>query len=60
MINERIGFKIKEISSDQRIIYDKFFSLEELQKISKSFRVFDNIDEALTSIEYIFKKIIQV
>ena len=60
MINERIGFKIKEISSDQRIIYDKFFSLEELQKISKSFRVFDNIDEALTSIEDIFKKIIQV
>jgi len=60
LINERIGFKIKEISSDQRIIYDKFFSLEELQKISKSFRVFDNIDEALTSIEDIFKKIIQV
>jgi len=55
-INERIGFKIKEISSVQKIIYNKYLSLEELQKISKSFRVFDNIDEALTSIEDIFQE----
>ena len=56
MINERIGFKIKEISSDKKIIYDKYLTLEELQKISKSFRVFDNIDEALTIIEDIFQE----
>ena len=55
-INERIGFKIKEISSDQKIIYGKYLSLEELQKISKSFRVFDNIDEALTIIGDIFQE----
>ena len=55
-IHENIGFKIKEISSDQKIIYDKYLSLEELQKISKSFRVFDNIDEALTIIEDIFQE----
>ena len=55
-INEKIGFKIKEISSDQKIIYDKYLTLEELQKISKSFRVFDNIDEALTIIEDIFQE----
>jgi predicted RNase H-like nuclease (RuvC/YqgF family) len=55
-IKENIGFKIKEKSSDQKIIYDKYLSLEELQKISKSFRVFDNIDEALTSIEDIFQE----
>jgi hypothetical protein len=54
--NENIGFKIKEISSDQKIIYGKYLSLEELQKISKSFRVFDNIDEALTIIEDIFQE----
>ena len=53
---ENIGFKIKEISSDQKFIYSKYLSLEELQKISKSFRVFDNIDEALISIEDIFQE----
>jgi hypothetical protein len=55
-IKENIGFKIKETSPDQKIIYVKYLSLEELQKISKSFRVFDNIDEALTSIEDIFQE----
>ena len=55
-INERIGFKIKEISSHQKIIYGKYLTLEELQKISKSFRVFDNIDEALTIIGDIFQE----
>ena len=54
--NEKIGFKIEEISSEQKIIYGKYISLEELQKISKSFRVFDNIDEALTIIEDIFQE----
>jgi len=54
--NERIGFKIKEISSDQKIIYGKYLTLEELQKISKSFRVFDNVDEVLTIIEDIFQE----
>jgi len=54
--NEKIGFKIKEISSEAKIFYGKYLSLEELQKISKSFRVFDNIDEALTSIEDLFQE----
>ena len=54
--NERIGFKIKEVSSEAKIFYGKYLSLEELQKISKSFRVFDNIDEALTSIEDLFQE----
>ena len=54
--NEKIGFKIKEVSSEEKIIYGKYLSLEELQKISKSFRVFDNMDEALTSIEDIFQE----
>ena len=53
---EKIGFKVKEISSEQKIIYDIYLNLEELQSISKSFRVFDNIDEALTSIEDIFQE----
>ena len=53
---ERIGFKIKEISSEQKIFYVKYLSLEELQKISKSFRVFDSLDEALAVIEDIFQE----
>ena len=55
-IKENIGFKIKETSPDQKIIYVKYLSLEELQKINKSFIVFDNIDEALTIIEDIFQE----
>ena len=55
-INEKIGFKIKEIPSQQKIIYDIYLSLEELQNISRYFRVFDNINEALINIEEIFQE----
>ena len=51
---EKLGLKLKESSSD--VYYSTFFNLEELQNVSKYFRCFDNINEAITSIQDIFEE----
>ena len=50
---EKLGLKLKESSSNA--YYSTYFNLEELQNVSKYFRCFDNINEAITSIQDIFE-----
>ena len=51
---EKLGLKLKESSSN--VYYSTYFNLEELQNVSKYFRCFDNINEAITSIQDIFEE----
>ncbi len=51
LYKEKIGFKIKEKNSDIINIFSNYLSLEELRKISKAFRIFDNINEVLNSLK---------
>ena len=54
--SEKLGLKLKEQSSSNNFYYSLFLNLEELQKINKSFRYFDNINEAISSIQDIFEE----
>ena len=51
---ENLGIKLKENISSIKVYYSNIFNLEELRNIHKSFRVFDNINEAVTNIQEIF------
>ena len=51
---EKLGLKLKESSNN--VYYSTYFNLEELQNVSKYFRCFDNINEAITSIQDIFEE----
>ena len=53
---ERIGFKIKENSSELNNYYEKFLSLIDLQNINRTFKMFDNIDEAYKNIDALFQR----
>lgn len=53
--SEKLRFKLKELSSLSNIYYQNFYSLQDLQKINKVFRYFDNIKEAISSIGEIFE-----
>ena len=54
--SEKLGLKLKEQSSSNNFYYSLFLNLEELQKINKSFRYFDTINEAISSIQDIFEE----
>ena len=52
---EKLGFNIKESSWESTSFYEYFYSLNELQKINKYFRIFDNINEVISIIGEIFE-----
>ena len=52
---EKLGFKIKENISNIKYLYEISLTLDELKNINKSFRSFDNVDEALLGIDSIFQ-----
>ena len=53
---ENLGIKLKENISSIKVYYSNIFNLEELRNIHKSFRAFDNINEAVTYIQDIFEE----
>lgn len=53
---ENLGFQLKQSSLDNNFYYQNFYTLEELQNISKCFRVFDNIEEVIPIIIMIFEE----
>ena len=53
---ENLGIKLKENISSIKVYYSNIFNLEELRNIHKFFRVFDNINEAVTNIQDIFEE----
>ena len=53
---ENLGIKLKENISSIKVYYSNVFNLEELRNIHKSFRAFDNINEAVTNIQDIFEE----
>ena len=55
-LSNALGFRLKETSAQTKKCYENFFSLEELQKLNKYFRLFDNIKEAISNIEDIFEE----
>ena len=52
---QKIVIIIQELNSLKNYIYKSEFSLEDLQKTSKLFRIFDSIDEAHNEINEILK-----
>ena len=56
LTSEKLGIKLKENSSSTNIYYSNSFNLEELQIIHRSFRYFDNINEAVSYIQDIFEE----
>lgn len=54
--SEKLGIKLKENLSSIKVYYSNNFNLEELRNIHKSFRVFDNINEAVSNIQDIFEE----
>ena len=54
--SEKLGLKLKEQSSSNNFYYSLFLNIEKLQRINKSFRYFDNINEAISSIQDIFEE----
>ena len=56
LTSEKLGIKLKENSSSINIYYSNSFNLEELQIIHRSFRYFDNINEAVSYIQDIFEE----
>ena len=55
-ISEKLGFRIKESSLDNKLLYENFYTLEELKIINKYFRIFDNINEIFPIIKEIFEE----
>ena len=53
---EKIGFKIKENTSELKYYFEKFLSLIDLQNINRTFKMFDSIDEAYKNIDAIFQE----
>ena len=53
---ENLGIKLKENISSIKVYYSNIFNLEELRNIHKSFRAFDNINEAVSNIQEIFEE----
>ena len=53
---ENLGIKLKENISSTKVYYSNIFNLEELRNIHKSFRAFDNINEAVSNIQDIFEE----
>ena len=53
---ENLGIKLKENISSTKVYYSNIFNLEELRNIHKSFRMFDNINEAISNIQDIFEE----
>ena len=54
-VSEKLGFRIKESSLDNKLLYENFYTLEELKIINKYFRIFDNINEIFPIIKEIFE-----
>lgn len=55
-VSEKLGFRIKESSLDNTLLYENFYTLEELKVINKYFRIFDNINEIFPIIKEIFEE----
>ena len=55
-VSEKLGFRIKESSLDNTLLYENFYTLEELKIINKYFRIFDNINEIFPIIKEIFEE----
>ena len=55
-LSEKLGIKLKENSSQINVYYSNSFNLEELQNVHRSFRYFDNINEAVSNIQEIFEE----
>ena len=53
--NSIIFFQINELNSFSNVFYESYYSLDDLKKISKLFRIFDTIDEAYNEFNEIFK-----
>ena len=53
---ENLGIKLKENLTSTKVYYSNVFNLEELRNIHKSFRAFDNINEAVSNIQDIFEE----
>ena len=53
---ENLGIKLKENLTSTKVYYSNVFNLEELRNIHKYFRLFDNINEAVTNIQVIFEE----
>lgn len=53
---KKLGFQLKELSLEKNFYYYNYYTLEELQDISKCFRVFDNIEEVIPIIIIIFEE----
>ena len=54
--SEKLGITLKENISPIKVYYSNNFNLEELRNIHKYFRVFDNINEAISNIQDIFEE----
>ena len=53
--SENLGIKLKENLTSVKVYYSNNFNLEELRNIHKSFRAFDNINEAVSNFQDIFE-----
>ena len=53
--SENLGIKLKENLTLVKVYYSNNFNLEELRNIHKSFRAFDNINEAVSNFQDIFE-----
>ena len=53
---EKLYINVKELSSISNIYYEEYFTLEQLKKLNKSFRYFDNIEEVVLNIYQIFEQ----
>ena len=54
--SEKLVITLKENISPIKVYYSNIFNLEELRNIHKSFRAFDNINEAVTNFQDIFEE----
>ena len=54
--SDKLGIKLKKLSTPNKFNYSKFINLEELQRINKSFRYFDSINEAISSVQDLFEE----
>ncbi len=54
--SDKLLIKIRELSSISNVFYENNFTLEKLQKLSKIFRYYDNIDETIENLYDIFEE----
>lgn len=53
--SEQLIINVRQASSVSKIFYEESLTLEQLQKLSRSFRYYDNINEAISNIYEIFE-----